>query len=69
MSPEPDIKKLYATTDAWVWTEEFAKVAPDADKGLMVGWFANAIEIGREAGYRQRCAEESEIPFDAEVAG
>ena len=42
-----DQDRLYATTDARVWAEEFAKVCPDVDQGLMIGWFANAIETGR----------------------
>lgn len=47
-----DEKLLRSTTDAAVWTNEFIKVVPDADWGLMVGWFANAIETGRDAGLR-----------------
>jgi len=43
-----DAQRLYATTDASVWAEEFAKVQPDVDKGLMIGWFANAIETARQ---------------------
>lgn len=38
-----DQDRLYATTDAKVWAEEFAKVCPDVDQGLMIGWFANAM--------------------------
>lgn len=45
-----DQERLYATTDAMVWAEEFAKVCPDVDQGLMLSWFANAIEVGRAAG-------------------
>jgi hypothetical protein len=44
-----------------VWATEWCIVArkleylgkPLIDEGWMVGWFANAIEIGREAGYRK----------------
>lgn len=36
-------ERLYSTTDAGVWAEEFAKVCPDVDEGLMIGWFANAM--------------------------
>ena len=50
--------KLHSTTDAWVWAQEFCArfnlftedgVVQDPH-GLMVGWFANAIETGRAAG-------------------
>jgi len=41
-----DVERLYATTDAAVWAEEFAKVEPGVDQGLMIGWFAGAIEAG-----------------------
>ncbi len=44
---EPDLARLYATTDASVWAEEFAKVRPEVDQDLMIGWFANAIETVR----------------------
>jgi len=55
-------RKLHATTDAQVWTEEFMRVygdvvgdapgtAPDSDvESMMLGWFANAIETGRMFG-------------------
>jgi len=52
MSDEVDELRLRETTDARVWAEEFAKVRPDVDRGLMIGWFANAIETGRDAGFR-----------------
>lgn len=56
--------KLHATTDARVWADEFCNlftVIPRSDEqtpfesdndelGLMIGWFANAIEVGRDAG-------------------
>lgn len=44
---EVDRERLYATTDASVWAEEFAKVCPEVDQGLMIGWFANAIETAK----------------------
>lgn len=47
-----NVDRLHATTDAEVWAAEFAKVRPEVDRGLMVGWFANAIETGRDAGRR-----------------
>jgi hypothetical protein len=43
-----NLERLYATDDAAVWAEEFAKVEPDIDRGLMVGWFANAIETAKD---------------------
>lgn len=47
-------KKLHATTDAAVWTDEFMRLFPHGtDWGTMVGWFANAIEVGRSAGQRE----------------
>jgi len=49
------LRRLYATTDAEVWAEEFIGALDSGavvDFGLMVGWFANAIEVGRLAGKR-----------------
>ena len=34
-------RRLRETTNARVWAEEFAKVCPDVDEGLMIGWFAD----------------------------
>ena len=42
-----DEGRLRGCTDARVWAEEFVKVCPDVDEGLMIGWFANAIETSR----------------------
>jgi hypothetical protein len=55
------------TTDAQVWAEEFCRIFDGyvitydgyvsdggddiVDEGTMIGWFANAIEVGRAAGY------------------
>lgn len=48
---------LLSTTDAQTWAEEFASRFLDdpiqrekIDRGLMISWFANAIETGRTAG-------------------
>jgi hypothetical protein len=41
---EVDVHRLYSSTDAAVWAEEFMKVHPENDEGDMIGWFANAIE-------------------------
>lgn len=40
-------------TDAAKWTDEFLATFPDGtdDWGTLVGWFANAIEAGREEGH------------------
>lgn len=50
MNNQVNEARLLCTTDAQVWAEEFAKVQPTVDEGLMIGWFANAIETGRRAG-------------------
>ena len=43
--------RLLGTTDSQVWAEEFVRLHAGtdaaADLGLMIGWFANAIETGR----------------------
>lgn len=45
---------LLSTTDAQVWAKEFLRIYETQDvvldEGFMIGWFANAIETGREAG-------------------
>lgn len=48
------------TTDAQVWAREWCRIAREIeaaddgreviDEGWMIGWFANAIEAGRDAG-------------------
>jgi hypothetical protein len=52
--------ELHQTTDAVVWAKEFKRLFPHLvvepeDEANMVAWFANAIEVGRSAGYRE-CA-------------
>ena len=42
-------RRLLSTTDAAVWADEYVKLY-GGDWGLMVAWFANAIETGRAAG-------------------
>ena len=63
---EVDVARLYATTNAAVWAEEFCRLfvvctsddlVDDDRVGLMIGWFANAIETGRQAGYEQGYAD------------
>lgn len=60
-TPDPITTKLHGTTNARVWAQEFCdqfRVAREEGdwvedaEGLMIGWFANAIEIGRDAGTR-----------------
>ena len=46
---EVNTERLYSTTDAAVWAEEFHKVCPDVDEGLMIGWFANAIGTAKSS--------------------
>jgi hypothetical protein len=68
-SPEVDQKRLYATTDASAWAEEFAKVVPEVDQGTMVTWFANAIETAK-THERKAVAEETQkerIPYDLQL--
>jgi hypothetical protein len=59
------------TTDARVWAQEWCRIARQIatskqswaaldDEGWMIGWFANAIERGRTAGYQQAMAEMNE---------
>ena len=38
-------------TDAEKWAASFCEKFPEVDQGLMLGWFANAIEAGRTAGW------------------
>jgi hypothetical protein len=45
--------KLHDTTDAMVWAQEFCRINPGVELDTMLGWFANAIETGRNAGYRR----------------
>jgi len=45
---------LLQTMDAQEWAKEFIRIAPDAtDEGSMIGWFANAIMTGYDAGARK----------------
>lgn len=49
-----DQNKLHSTTDAQVWAQEFMREfgnrKDDIDEGLMIGWFANAIETAKLLG-------------------
>lgn len=56
---------LTDTTDASIWAEEFCRIFVGqtvtttnegaVDEGLMIAWFANAIETGRNAGRKETC--------------
>lgn len=44
----------YCGTDAAKWAEQFCGMFEcEADEGTMIGWFANAIEAGRAAGFNE----------------
>lgn len=51
-------ERLYSTTDASVWAKEFCALfgiyTPEGvvedGEGLMIGWFANAIETAKRIG-------------------
>jgi hypothetical protein len=53
------VKRLRATTDAAVWAHEFNLAFAalhegcELDEGWLIGWFANAIEVGRDAGAKK----------------
>lgn len=40
-------------TSGQKWADAFCQIVPDADWGLMLGWFCNAIEQGRSCGAAQ----------------
>ena len=58
--------KLHSTTDARIWADEFCKrfalvavgrepaVLEGDSVGVMISWFANAIETGRTAGQTEQ---------------
>lgn len=54
-------------TDAQLWARAFLAMdfEPDSiDEGLLIGWFANAIEAGRDAGL---AAQPTPEPLDAQL--
>ena len=62
-------------TDAAKWTDEFLRINPDLNIpdawGVMVGWFANAIESGRSAGWKaheQKIREEPRPSYPPSAA-
>lgn len=54
---DPVVKRLYSTTDAYIWAEEFMKIINQPgfqiDHGFMLGWFANAMEIAAMAAEKK----------------
>lgn len=54
--PDEVTQRLYATTDAMVWAQEWCKIAREIqargdeiiDEGWMVGWFANAMCVAED---------------------
>jgi hypothetical protein len=58
--------ELFSNPDAQVWAQEFLErfgwalrdePARVIDEGLMIGWFANAIECGKTVGYAKAIAD------------
>lgn len=62
-----DQERLYASPTADVWAEEFAKVRPDVDEGLMIGWFANAMQTALNLDHRAKA--ESTRPISGDSGG
>ena len=67
---------LHDTTDAIVWTDEWLRIIAEhptipTDKGCMIGWFANAIMAGYDAGRRAEekrwLNPETRIPCDPQA--
>lgn len=56
---------LLGTTDAREWAQAFCQVCPDADEGLMITWFANAIETGAMRKQRQ-LGDDDKLPRDTD---
>lgn len=54
----PTVKSALSNqcVDGQKWAEDFCDTYPFMDKGLMIGWFANAIEAGKD--YQARLMEE-----------
>jgi hypothetical protein len=53
---------LHDTMDAQIWTTEWLKTIKEhpeipTDEGTMLGWFANAIMAGYDAGLKQKEGE------------
>lgn len=59
---------LHNTTDGMEWAKEFCRLYNSKpnftiDEGLMVAWFANAIEVGRQEGKKQGWKEGSRLEY------
>jgi hypothetical protein len=64
-----DEQRLRENPAAEIWAEEFIKQfsgGPCPDKGTMVGWFANAIQVART---HERTKPRSAAPTVEEIAG
>lgn len=60
--PSVEFNALLGTTDATKWAEVFRKCySLPIDEMIMIGWFANAIETGRSAGWQSRRELEAAI--------
>ena len=71
-SPRRIEQTLLATTDMMVWAQEFCRIFSGrmvgsttdgtvdgtVEEGTMVGWFANAFELGRSTGRKELCPHE-----------
>ena len=64
MSMEDHEVIAYCGDDAAKWAEQFCKCWPGIDEGVMIGWFANAIETACDVRMRRAPApilDESEV--------
>ncbi len=64
---------LHDTTDAQVWVDEWLKTIKQKpsipnDEGTMLGWFANAIMAGFDAGQRAAQQRVKSDPPSAQVS-
>lgn len=55
------VNALLSTTDATVWADEWLKTLSkhpkiSKDRSVMIGWFANAIMTGYDAGRKAEAA-------------
>ena len=68
MSMEAKAVEFTQTTDATVWAkafvDRFGGIDERIDEALMIGWFANAIEKGRDTGHREGMEEERDSLYD-----
>lgn len=61
------VRVLHTTTDAQQWARQFNLVyashhdGEQLDEGWLIGWFANAIEVGRAAGREEMRNRQHEI--------